>query len=82
MMQGKFRVIVENLPPDMDWKELKDLGVMFAKAGQCTFARTNSNRSGELEYTHLEDMEKAIKELDRRRFSGNDTRLTAYEQRR
>jgi len=66
----------------MDWKELKDLGAMFAKAGQCTFARTNSNRGGELEYTHSEDMEKAIKELDRRRFSGKDERLRAYEQRR
>jgi hypothetical protein len=82
MVQGKYRVMVENLPPDMDWKELKDLGVMFAKAGQCTFARTNSNRSGELEYTALEDMDRAIKELDRRRFSGNGDRLIAYEQRR
>lgn len=74
-------MIVENLPSDMDWQELKDLGATFAKSGQCSFARTRPDRSGELEYTSLEDMEKALKELDRRRFSGSDQRLKAYEQR-
>lgn len=73
---------VENLPKDMDWQELKDLGATFAKVGKCTFARTRPDRSGELEYTELEDMERAIKELDRRRFSGDSERLKAYEQRR
>mmetsp|Transcript_94813 Transcript_94813/g.149978 ORF Transcript_94813/g.149978 Transcript_94813/m.149978 type:complete len:294 (+) Transcript_94813:22-903(+) len=81
-LQGKYRIIVENLPKDMDWQELKDLGATFAKHGKCTFARTRPDRTGELEYTALEDMEKALKELDKRRFSGSDERLKAYEQRR
>jgi hypothetical protein len=65
----------------MDWKELKDLGSTFAKSGQCTFARTRADRSGELEFTSHEDMEKALKELDKRRFSGTDERVKAYAQR-
>jgi hypothetical protein len=74
-------VVVENLPADMDWQELKQLGLTFAKAGQCTFARTNSDRSGELEYTAVQDMERAIRDLDGRRISGGgDRRLRAYEQ--
>jgi hypothetical protein len=65
----------------MNWQELKDLGSTFARSGQCTFARTRSDRSGELEFTSLDDMEKAVKELDRRRFSGSDERVKAYAQR-
>jgi len=64
----------------MGWQELKEMGVGYAKAGKCTFARTRRDRSGELEFTSFDDMDKAIKELDNRRFSGSSERLRAYRQ--
>lgn len=79
MEQGKFRVQVEKLPEDMGWQELKDVGTKFAKAGQCTFARTRRDCTGVLEFTDAGDMAAAIKELDGRRFSGGGVRLVAYE---
>lgn len=72
---------IERLPEDMGWQELKGLGSKFAKTGQCTFSRTNRDRTGVLEFTDREDMEKAISELDGRRFSGSDERVKAYEER-
>lgn len=68
------------MPEDMQWQEFKDVGASFAKVGKCTFARTNRDRTGELEYTSIEDMKHAVRELDNRRFSGVDGRLKAYEQ--
>lgn len=81
-LQGQYRVKIENLPEDMGWQELKDLGNGFAKAGKCTFSRTFRDFSGVLEFTSVDDMNYAIKELDGRRFSGNSTRLKAYEEKR
>lgn len=73
---------VEKLPEDMGWQEFKSFGQDFAKYGKCTFARTNRDGTGILEFTELDDMKKAIKELDGRRFAGNSERLVAYEERR
>jgi len=64
----------------MGWQELKDLGNQFAKVGKCTFSRTLRDGQGVLEYSAVEDMELAIKELDGRRFTSSSTRLTAYEE--
>lgn len=70
---------IEKLPEDMGWQELKGLGVTFAKSGQCTFARTLRDRTGVLEFTSVTDMNRAIDELDGRRFSGSETRVIAFE---
>lgn len=78
-LQGKYRVKIEKLPEDMGWQELKGLGVTFAKSGQCTFARTLRDRTGVLEFTSVTDMNRAIDELDGRRFSGSETRVIAFE---
>lgn len=80
-MQGKYRVKIERLPEDMGWQELKGLGADFAKSGQCTFSRTNRDRTGVLEFTSIEDMRRAIDELDGRRFAGSEDSVVAYEER-
>lgn len=58
---------------------MKTFGVQFARRGTCTYAKCFGDRSGELEFTHIEDMDKAIRELDRRRFAGSDDKLIARE---
>jgi len=63
-MQGKYRVKIEKLPEDMGWQELKGLGTKFAQNGQCTFSRTNRDRTGVLEFTDRGDMDRAIGELE------------------
>lgn len=78
-VQGKYRVKIEKLPEDMGWQELKGLGTTFAKSGQCTFARTNRDRSGVLEFEAFDDMQRAIDELDGRRFAGSEDCVVAYE---
>mmetsp|Transcript_44151 Transcript_44151/g.126412 ORF Transcript_44151/g.126412 Transcript_44151/m.126412 type:complete len:298 (+) Transcript_44151:141-1034(+) len=80
-VQGKYRMKIERLPEDMGWQELKGLGSKMAKVGQCTFSRTNRDRTGVLEFTSREDMDRAISELDGRRFSGSEERVKAYEER-
>ncbi|CAK0796554.1 unnamed protein product [Prorocentrum cordatum] len=65
-VQGKYRMKIERLPEDMGWLELKGLGSKMAKVGQCTFSRTNRDRTGVLEFTSREDMDRAISELDGR----------------
>jgi len=79
--EGKFRIVVDNLPEDMCWKELKNLGSKFASNGECTFARTNPDRSGVLEFSSAGDMKRAIEELDGRRFEGSNNRVTARQER-
>lgn len=64
----------------MGWQELKDVGSKLAKYGKCTFARTNRDGTGVLEFTDSGDMAYAIKELDGRRFSGDASRMVAYEE--
>lgn len=80
VQQGKYRVQVERLPEDMGWQELKETGSTFARRGQCSFARTNRDRTGILEYTDIDDMRKAIDELNGRRFAGARDRMIAYEE--
>lgn len=79
--KGQYRVKIENLPEDIGWQELKNLGTDFAKQGKCTFSRTNRDHTGVLEFTSFDDMSHAIQELDGRRFSGDANRLVAYEER-
>lgn len=80
--QGAYRVKLERLPPDMGWQELKEVAAGFAKRGQCTFTRTNRDLTGILEYTHRDDMDRAIDELNGRRFQGCRERMVAYQEHR
>lgn len=78
--EGKFCVIVENLPADMDAQELQAVASDFAKVGKLKSAKLLAGQVGELKYTTAEDMKVAIKKLERRRIEGSgDKRLHAYE---
>lgn len=79
--QGQFRIQIENLPSDMGWQKLKELGQSLVKRGQCTFSRTRRDRTGVLEFTSVDDMKLAIHELDGRRLTGSESRLVVYEER-
>lgn len=60
---------------------MKDVGKDFRKAGELLFAKMVADRVGELEYSTLEDMEFATKELHGRRFEDSGDRLKVFEKR-
>lgn len=75
---GHHKVTIEGIPNDMSWMELKDLGTEYGKS--LSFARTyrQGNRYfGMLEYRDIDDAERAIRELDKRRVQGGSERLRA-----
>jgi len=76
---GRYKITVENLPADMSWLELKDLGRDYGPT--LTFARTYRHRGnwyGMLEFKSTEDAERVVRELDRRRVQGSEERLRCY----
>jgi len=79
--QGSYRVVLENLPVDMTWQKLKELGQDLVRRGNCTFARTRRDATGVLEFTTEDDMHTVIRELDGARLHGADKRLVVFEER-
>jgi len=84
--KGNTTIVVENLPEDMDSRELKDIAEDFAKIGKVVSANVLGRRSGELEFTAAEDAAEAIKKLDGRRVKASTStiqaeRLKAYTKR-
>lgn len=76
---GRHKITIENLPEDMTWLELKDLGRDFGPS--LTFARTYKSKGvwyGMLEFKDSADADRAVKELDKRRVQGSSARLRAY----
>lgn len=76
---GRHKITVENLPDDMSWVELKDLGKDFGPS--VTFAKCYKTKGiyyGMLEFQAREDAETAVRELDHRRVQGSNLRLRAY----
>lgn len=76
---GRHKITVENLPDDMSWTELKDLGKDFGPS--VTFAKTYKVKGiyyGMLEFQAREDADTAVRELDHRRVQGSNLRLRAY----
>jgi len=75
---GRHKVGIENLPEDMTWLELKDLGRDYGPS--LTFARTfrqNGGYFGMLEFKDKADALKVFRELDNRRVQGSSKRLKA-----
>lgn len=76
---GRHKITIANIPEDMTWLELKDLGREYGQS--LTFVRTyrhNNNFYGMLEFKDRCDAETAIRELDNRRVQGCLGRLHAY----
>jgi len=76
---GRHKITIENLPGDMTWSELKDLGRDYGAS--LTFSRTYRHRGqyyGMLEYADAAEADHAIRELDNRRVQGAKEKLRAY----
>jgi len=77
--KGGYKITVENLPDDMSWHELKDLGRNYGDS--VTFSRTFRKGSafcGLIEFKEKEDADKAVRELDRRLIEGCRDKLRAF----
>lgn len=76
---GRHKVAVENLPEDMSWLELKDLGRDYGPS--LTFARTyrqGGGYYGMLEFKDRADADRVISEMNNRKVQGSKERLRAY----
>ena len=77
--QGKYRLRIENLPPDMSWQELKNLGQDYASSSAAvTFSRTWKERGvglGTLEFQDKREADKVKSALDGKRIEGCERRL-------
>lgn len=81
---GKFKITLENLPSDMTWIELKELGKQYVeRATDVTFSRTYRNRDdapcGILEFRLRADADFVRDKLDGRKIKGHDARLKVRE---
>lgn len=79
---GKFKITLENLPRDMTWTELKELGRNYDSQNggrNVTFARTyrgnNGIACGILEFRERRDAENVMDKLDGRKIHGHDQEL-------
>ncbi|KAI8873724.1 hypothetical protein GQ42DRAFT_18637 [Ramicandelaber brevisporus] len=70
----EFRVVIENLNYDADWRAVKDFG---RRAGTVMFADAHRTRMGMgvMEFETKEEMERALKELDGQEICGRRVRL-------
>jgi len=76
---GRYKITIENVPDDMSWLELKDLGREYGST--LTFARTYRHKNrcyGMLEFKEWADADRAVNELHYRRVQGSRSRLQAY----
>lgn len=76
---GRHKITIENLPEDMSWLELKDLGRDYGPS--LTFARTyrqGGGYFGMLEFKDRADADRVISELNNRRVQGSKERLHAH----
>lgn len=77
--QGRVKLRIENLPPDMSWQELKTLGQDYASSSAAvTFSRTWKERGvgmGVLEFQEKREADKVKASLNDKRIEGCDRRL-------
>ncbi|XP_017266142.1 serine/arginine-rich splicing factor 9 [Kryptolebias marmoratus] len=79
--RSEFRVIVTGLPPTGSWQDLKD---HMREAGDVCFADVQRDGEGVVEYLRREDMEYALRRLDRTEFrshQGETSYIRVYEDR-
>ncbi|KAF3702040.1 Serine/arginine-rich splicing factor 9 Splicing factor, arginine/serine-rich 9 [Channa argus] len=79
--RSEFRVIVTGLPPTGSWQDLKD---HMREAGDVCFADVQRDGEGVVEFLRREDMEYALRRLDRTEFrshQGETAYIRVYEER-
>jgi RNA recognition motif-containing protein len=66
-----FRLIIENIPPNCNWKDLKD---HFRCVGEVCFSDVRRNRSGKeygvVEFKYFNEMKIAIRDMDQTKMHG------------
>nr|XP_020474262.1 serine/arginine-rich splicing factor 9-like [Monopterus albus]XP_020474263.1 serine/arginine-rich splicing factor 9-like [Monopterus albus]XP_020474264.1 serine/arginine-rich splicing factor 9-like [Monopterus albus]XP_020474265.1 serine/arginine-rich splicing factor 9-like [Monopterus albus]XP_020474266.1 serine/arginine-rich splicing factor 9-like [Monopterus albus] len=79
--RSEFRVIVTGLPPSGSWQDLKD---HMREAGDVCFADVQRDGEGVVEFLRREDMEYALRRLDRTEFrshQGETAYIRVFEER-
>ncbi|KAJ4926396.1 hypothetical protein JOQ06_008570 [Pogonophryne albipinna] len=79
--RSEFRVMVTGLPPTGSWQDLKD---HMREAGDVCFADVQRDGDGVVEFLRREDMEYALRRLDRTEFrshQGETAYVRVYEER-
>uniref|UniRef100_H3BZ85 Serine/arginine-rich splicing factor 9 n=1 Tax=Tetraodon nigroviridis TaxID=99883 RepID=H3BZ85_TETNG len=79
--RSDFRVIVSGLPPTGSWQDLKD---HMREAGDVCFADVQRDGEGVVEFLRREDMEYALRRLDRTEFrshQGETAFIRVFEER-
>ncbi|XP_037548492.1 serine/arginine-rich splicing factor 9 [Nematolebias whitei] len=79
--RSEFRVMVSGLPSTGSWQDLKD---HMREAGDVCFADVQRDGEGVVEYLRKEDMEYAMRRLDRTEFrshQGETSYIRVYEER-
>ncbi|XP_014891044.1 serine/arginine-rich splicing factor 9 [Poecilia latipinna] len=79
--RSEFRVIVTGLPATGSWQDLKD---HMREAGDVCFADVQRDGEGVVEFLRREDMEYALRRLDRTEFrshQGETSYIRVYEER-
>ncbi|XP_061580537.1 serine/arginine-rich splicing factor 9-like [Cololabis saira] len=79
--RSEFRVIVTGLPPTGSWQDLKD---HMREAGDVCFADVQREGEGVVEFLRREDMEYALRRLDRTEFrshQGETSYIRVFEER-
>jgi len=77
---GDYRITIENIPDDMGWLELKDLGREYGSS--VTFSRTYRRGSvtyGMLEFADVKDAQRCLQSLDGRRIQGGTQPMRVSE---
>jgi len=64
----EYRVIIEGLPPNCDWRDLKDLMRVISPP---TYADVGRNGTGIVHFDRPEDVRRVIKELHDTKFQGS-----------
>ncbi|XP_041666638.1 serine/arginine-rich splicing factor 9 isoform X2 [Cheilinus undulatus] len=79
--RSEFRVIVTGLPPTGSWQDLKD---HMREAGDVCFADVQRDGEGVVEFLRREDMDYALRRLDRTEFhshQGETSYIRVFEER-
>merc|ERR1712046_224326 len=77
---GNHRITIENIPEDMGWLELKDLGREYGSS--VTFSRTYRRGNvfyGMIEFASAKEAQRCISELDGRRLEGGSLTMRVTE---
>jgi len=71
--KGKYKIMLENLPPEMTWMDLKQIGRKFGGGDSVTFSRTwneGNMLKGILEFTHLDALDDCYENLHDHKING------------